>query len=550
RTAGQDRQGNRRHRHGRTRAPLQSEPSVGAQAHQEGRAQDPADGRADLLLPPQEHQRGGQSAQLDRSFALASRRPHHRSLPVPGRRDHFRLLRGAGADPPAARHRHGHGHRGQGALGRDPHAVAVVQQRRAARLVLPLHLRQRHLQGVLRRPQRRQGQQDRRLQGRRLHGRDRARGPRVHRRDQGEARAQCLAGAAASLHARARQARADRRPAAQVARLTWSVIRSSLPGPRVTDSGGFLRPAAWTCRMGYEESIFSAMTRGRFRYRLPQTNLPRGNLMLRIIGMALAAGTLASSGAWAQDVKVGVVLPLTGGLAPARQQGQAGIKAYMGKKGASGPSKKNDLIIKDDARVPDNSKRPAPELNGNDKVAVVGSGITPSAMAIGPLSTQAKTANVVMVSGTSAAINPNNPYMVRTSFTLGQQSGIIAEWAAKNGSKKVAIVQSDWAPGAEATAVFTDAFTKAGGQVVETIKVPLANPDFAPFLQRARDANPDSLFVFVPASQAGTFSKQFAERGLDKAGIKLIGPGDIVDDNDLRGMGDSMVGVVTAGIYS
>ena len=104
------------------------------------------------LLPPQEHQRRRQSAQLDRPSALAPRRPHDRPVPVPGRRDHLRLLCGAGADPSAAQHRHGHGHRRQGAVGRDPHAVAVVQQRRAARLVLPLHLRQRHLQGVLRRP--------------------------------------------------------------------------------------------------------------------------------------------------------------------------------------------------------------------------------------------------------------------------------------------------------------------------------------------------------------------------------------------------------------
>jgi len=268
-------------------------------------------------------------------------------------------------------------------------------------------------------------------------------------------------------------------------------------------------------------------------------------------GMALAAGVLASSGAFAQDAaKIGLVLPLTGGLAPVGKQVQAGVKLYMDQHGATVGGKKIELIIKDDAGVPDNSKRLAQELIVNDKVAMVGSALTPSAMAIGPLSTQAKTANVVMVSGTSGVINPNNPYMVRTSFTLGQQSGIIAEWAAKNGSKKVVIVQSDWAPGAEATAVFTDSFTRAGGQVVETIKVPLANPDFAPFLQRARDLNPDTLFVFVPAGQAGTFAKQFAERGLDKAGVKLIGPGDIVDDNDLPGMGDSMLGVVTAGIYS
>ena len=270
----------------------------------------------------------------------------------------------------------------------------------------------------------------------------------------------------------------------------------------------------------------------------------------RYLIVAVAAGALISTGALAQDVKVGVVLPLTGGLAPVGKQVQAGIKLYMDKNGASVGGKKIDLIVKDDGGVPDNSKRLAQELIVNDKVAIIGSALTPSAMAIGPLSTQGKVANVVMVSGTSGVINPNNPYMVRTSFTLGQQSGIIAEWAAKNGSKKVVIVQSDWAPGAEATAVFTDHFTKAGGQVVETIKVPLANPDFAPFLQRARDLNPDTLFVFVPAGQAGTFAKQFAERGLDKAGIKLIGPGDIVDDNDLPGMGDAMLGVVTAGIYS
>src|SRR2546422_4302548 len=272
--------------------------------------------------------------------------------------------------------------------------------------------------------------------------------------------------------------------------------------------------------------------------------------MLRIIGIAFAAATLAATGALAQDVKVGVVLPLTGGLAPVGKQVQAGIKLYMDKNGASVGGKKIDLIIKDDGGVPDNSMRLAQELIVNDKVAVIGSALTPSAMAIGPLSTQGKTANVVMVSGTSRVINPGNPYMVRTSFTLGQQSGIIAEWAAKNGSKKVAIIQSDWAPGAEAAAVFTDAFTKAGGQIAESIKVPLANPDFAPFLQRARDLNPDTLFVFVPARQAGHFGEQFTERGLDKTGVKLIGPGGITDDNDLPGVGEAILGVGTARFYS
>ena len=155
-------------------------------------------------------------------------------------------------------------------------------------------------------------------------------------------------------------------------------------------------------------------------------------MLRRSAALALALALSApASGALAQDtVKVGLVLPLTGVLAPVGKQVQAGAQLYMAQHGANVAGRKIDLIIRDDASVADNSKRLAQELIVNDKVAVIGSALTPSAMAIGPLSTQSKTANVVMVSGTSGVINPNNPYMVRTSFTLGQQSGIVAEWAA------------------------------------------------------------------------------------------------------------------------
>ena len=268
-----------------------------------------------------------------------------------------------------------------------------------------------------------------------------------------------------------------------------------------------------------------------------------------VTGLLLAA--FGGSAASAQDtVKVGMVLPLTGGQASVGKQIQAAAKLYMEKNGTTVAGKKIELMIRDDATSPDNSKRLAQELIVSEKVGIIVSGLTPSALAIGPLSTQSKTANVVVVSGTSRVIGPDNPLMVRTSFTLGQQAQVIAEWAAKNGSKKVVIIQSDWAPGQEATAVFTDTFKRAGGEIAEAIKVPFQNPDFSPFLERARGLNPDSLFVFVPAGQAGTFAKQFSERGLDKAGIKLIGTGDVTDDDDLAGASDAILGAVTAGFYS
>jgi branched-chain amino acid transport system substrate-binding protein len=271
----------------------------------------------------------------------------------------------------------------------------------------------------------------------------------------------------------------------------------------------------------------------------------------------LAAGYVAAAilvievgSATAQNaIKIGVVIPMTGAFAPVGREVAAGAKLYIQQHGDTVAGQKIELIIRDDAGVPDNGKRLTQELIVKERVSFLGAGITPTAMAMAPLVTEGKIATVVMISGTSV-VTERSPYYVRTSFTLGQQSGIMADWAIQNSSKKAVCILSDWAPGTEAGKVFEQHFTKGGGQVLDTLRVPLANPDFAPFLQRARDLQPDTLFVFVPAGQAGTLARQYAERGLAKSGIRLVAPGDIVDDDDLPGTGDTFLGVVTAGFYS
>jgi branched-chain amino acid transport system substrate-binding protein len=241
---------------------------------------------------------------------------------------------------------------------------------------------------------------------------------------------------------------------------------------------------------------------------------------------------------------------MTGGQSSTGKQIDNAVKLYMQQHGDTVAGKKIEVILKDDATLPDNTKRLAQELIVNDKVNVIaGFGITPSALAAAPLATQAKVPEIVMAAGTSI-ITERSPYIARTSFTLGQSSIIIGDWAAKNGIKKVATLTSDYAPGNDALKFFKEHFTAGGGEIVEEVKAPLANPDFAPFLQRMKDAKPDAIFVFVPAGQGGTFMKQYAERGLDKSGIKVIGPGDVMDDDLLNGMGDAAIGAVTAHMYS
>ena len=157
----------------------------------------------------------------------------------------------------------------------------------------------------------------------------------------------------------------------------------------------------------------------------------------------------------------------------------------------------------------------------NEKVGLIGIGTTPAGLAIAPLVTEAKIATLVLSSGASITVT-KSPYMFRAGFLVGQQSWIIAEWAYKNGSKRVVTLVNDWAPGIEAETAFKTRFTQAGGEIIESIRIPLANPDFAPFLQRIRDINPDTAFIYFPGTQAGIFAKQFAERGLANSGIKSL----------------------------
>jgi branched-chain amino acid transport system substrate-binding protein len=273
--------------------------------------------------------------------------------------------------------------------------------------------------------------------------------------------------------------------------------------------------------------------------------------MLRRELLAIAALSVLPSVASAQEtVKIGLILPMTGQQASTGKQIDAAVKLYQAKNGATVAGKKIEVILKDDTSVPDVTKRLAQELVVNDKVAVLGGfGITPSAMATAPIATQAKVPEVVMAAGTSS-ITEASPFVVRTSFTLAQSSVPMAEWAYKNGIKKVVTLVSDYGPGIDAEKSFSDKFKADGGTIVENLRIPMRSPDFAPVLQKVADAKPDALFVFVPSGTGAQFVKQFVERGLDKSGVKMIATGDVTDDDQLNGMGDAVVGVINAHNYS
>ena len=267
-------------------------------------------------------------------------------------------------------------------------------------------------------------------------------------------------------------------------------------------------------------------------------------------GSVLLASALCAAQASAQTIKIGAVLSLSGPNATLGETMDRAIKLYM-KLHALPPGVKVEVINRDDGGPnPDKAKQLSQELIVRDKIQfLTGMIFTPNAMASAPLCTEAKVPMVIMNAGTSV-ITTMSPYIVRLSFTLWQSSLPMGTWAGKK-FKTAYVATSDYGPGHDAEAAFTKGFTDAGGKVVGSVRIPLANPDFVPFMQRVKDARPEAVFAFVPAGkQATAIMKAYGELGLDKAGIKFIGPGDITPDDELANMGSEALGVLTMFHYS
>jgi len=196
--------------------------------------------------------------------------------------------------------------------------------------------------------------------------------------------------------------------------------------------------------------------------------------------LAAAASITAGVASAREPIKIGAVQSMTGSFNQVGKQAMAGARLYLQEHGDTIAGKKVEIVLKDDASLPDIGKRLAQDLIVNDKVALLLGGITPSALTIAPLTVEAKIPMIVVVSGASVTVE-RSPYLVRTSFTLGQSSSVMAEWATKNGAKKIVTLVNDWTPGLEAEKVFSDVAVKGGAEIVAALRAPLANPDFAPF---------------------------------------------------------------------
>jgi branched-chain amino acid transport system substrate-binding protein len=184
---------------------------------------------------------------------------------------------------------------------------------------------------------------------------------------------------------------------------------------------------------------------------------------------------------------------------------------------------------------------------------ITGVVFSPSAIAIAPVVTRAKVPLIIANAGT-AWITNLSPYIVRFSFSMWHPAYPMGTFAAKTlGCKTAAMGYTNYPPGKDSTDAFKAAFEQAGGKVVDAIPMgnPAQVPDFTPFFQRVKDQKPDCFYVFIPGgSHASSVVKTYGELGMKQAGIKLIGPADVVPDTKLQDMGDAAIGTIVMGHYA
>ena len=275
--------------------------------------------------------------------------------------------------------------------------------------------------------------------------------------------------------------------------------------------------------------------------------------MKRILyaGVALLAAAVLPAQA-ADTVKVGMIISLSGQFADTGMQMLNGAKLYVKQHGDTIADKKIEIIAKDVGGInPPVAKRLAQELVTRDNVDVLaGFDLTPNALAAADVSVEAKKFMVNMLAATAIVIE-KSPYMVRTSMTVPQLNTTLGTWAEKNaGVKKAYTMVADFGPGLDAEGAFSRGFKASGGDVVGSVRMAVANPDFSSYVQRAKDLNPEGIFVMIPGgAMPGAFGKALAERGIDLRKTKVMGQMEIADEHALASMGDAALGIITVAHY-
>jgi branched-chain amino acid transport system substrate-binding protein len=274
------------------------------------------------------------------------------------------------------------------------------------------------------------------------------------------------------------------------------------------------------------------------------------NLRSILIWTAVTVGLGLSAPVGAEELRIGYLAPLTGGLAQTGIDMRDGFLLYLDQHGNKLGGMDVKLIIEDEQGKGDVAVTKAKKLVLQDKVhMLIGGVLASTGYALAPVSTELKTMYIPTIPAADDLTQrrlTEFPYLVRTSWSSSQPHHPLGQWACDEGYKKIVTIAADYAFGYEVVGGFQKAFEDCGGKIVQKIWPPLGAKDFGPFIPTIK-GDADAVFSLMVGPMPAQFIKQMRGAGFKKP---ILGGGTSYDEFVLPFMGDEAIGDVSALHYS
>ncbi|MDF2687391.1 MAG: hypothetical protein K0Q80_356 [Microvirga sp.] len=279
---------------------------------------------------------------------------------------------------------------------------------------------------------------------------------------------------------------------------------------------------------------------------------------LKTSGLALAAtttGTISApfvARAQSGPIRIGLMAPLSGVVAAGGREIVEGFNMYWQEKGKSVAGRAIEIIEEDDAGNPDTALQKARRLVEQAKVDFLfGNLLANTGLAV---ANYVKTNGVPYFIPVIAADDLTQRDRVRNvirvaGYTASQMPRPLADWALKQGYKRIATIAQDYSFGHEQCAGFAQVFTQGGGQIVGQLWNPLNTADFSPYIGQLANMNVDAIFAMELGADATRFLKQYSDFGL-KGNIPLLGAQNFTDQSVIRTMGPECEGIISSAHFA
>src|SRR5690606_33776713 len=251
-------------------------------------------------------------------------------------------------------------------------------------------------------------------------------------------------------------------------------------------------------------------------------------------------------------IRIGLMAPLSGVVAAGGREIVEGFNLYWEQNGNSAGGRKVEVLVEDDAGNPDTALQKARRLVEQEKVNFLfGNLLANTGLAVASyVKGNGVPYFIPVIAADDLTQRDRVPNVIRVAgYTASQMPRPLADWALKQGYRRIATISQDYTFGHEQCGGFAQVFSEGGGTIVNQFWNPLNTADFSPYLGQLASAKIDAVFAMELGADANRFMQQYANFGL-KGQLPLLGAQNFTDQAVIRTMGPECEDIVSSAHFA